>query len=45
MNLAGRADERNRRSLMDLQTMVIGGLVAAVALIVASIVLINKLAN
>jgi hypothetical protein len=30
---------------MDLQTMVIGGLVAAVALIVASIVLINKFAN
>lgn len=30
---------------MDLQTLVIGGLVAAVALIVVSIMLINKFAN
>lgn len=42
---AGCADERNRRSFMDLQTLVIGGLVAAVALIVVSIMLINKFAN
>jgi hypothetical protein len=41
----GRADERDRRLAMSLQALALGGLIAAVVLIVVAVTLINKFAN